>query len=73
MASQQTKMIEANDELHAQGLEENSLGLEIRFWRDLIDSLDDAANSRETTERMQQALALAEYRLACLYGNGRSN
>ena len=44
----------SNDEL---------LGMEIRFWREMIDSLDETKHSRESMERMRQALALAEYRL----------
>jgi hypothetical protein len=48
------------------GIKESLLRSEIRFWRELIDSLDRKSGSAATLERMQQALALAEYRLVTL-------
>jgi hypothetical protein len=50
------------------GLEDN-LTTEIEFWRELID--DRTADCpRETLERMQQALALAEKKLQLLRLSG---
>lgn len=46
------------------GLEDN-LTAEIEFWRDMIDDRDPNC-AEETLERMQQALALAERKLALL-------
>ena len=45
---------------------EELLASEIRFWRELIEAMDGSTESRESAERMRQALALAEYRLAHL-------
>lgn len=45
---------------------ESLLRSEIRFWRELIESLGPDSQPREAIERMHQALALAEYRLAKL-------
>ena len=47
-----------------QALNESLLRSEIRFWRELIESLATESQPRESAERMHQALALAEYRLA---------
>lgn len=44
------------------GLEDN-LTAEIEFWRELIDARATDA-PRDTLERMQQALALAEHKLS---------
>jgi len=46
-----------------------ALQSEIDFWRILIEAQREPLRSRESTERMQQALALAEYRLAALSSN----
>jgi hypothetical protein len=43
---------------------ESLLRAEIQFWRELIESLGAVPQPRESAERMHQALALAEYRLA---------
>jgi hypothetical protein len=48
------------------GINEALLRSEIGFWRELIDS-SDSSQPAEYIERMQQALALAESRLACLF------
>jgi len=48
------------------GIKESLLRSEIRFWHELINSLDRKSGSTATLERMQQALALAEYRLVTL-------
>ena len=37
---------------------------EVCFWRELIQSMDESRQPRESLERMRQALALAEFRLA---------
>jgi hypothetical protein len=50
-------------------LDPRLLQSEIDFWRSLIESQPRAARSRESIERMQQALALAEYRLATISSN----
>ena len=52
-----------------QGLDTSLLQAEIDFWRSLIEAQREPARSRESSERMQQALALAEYRLAALSSN----
>jgi hypothetical protein len=52
------------DKPSAQALNESLLRSEIRFWHELIESLGEVPRPRESTERMHQALALAEYRLA---------
>ena len=39
---------------------------EVQFWRDMLSAPGSAQQSRESLERMKQALALAEYRLAAL-------
>ena len=69
-------MPENNTPIHKQGTDKpksnqglNLMGIgplstEVHFWRELIDSLDEDRQSRESMERMRQALALAEYRLA---------
>jgi hypothetical protein len=49
--------------LTSTNMNDDLLGLEIRFWREMIESLDGTKHSRESMERMRQALALAEYRL----------
>ena len=48
------------------GINEALLRSEIGFWRELIDSCADS-QPPESIERMHQALALAESRLACLF------
>jgi hypothetical protein len=45
------------------------LQAEIDFWRGAIASKHALLRSRESAERMEQALALAEYRLAALSSN----
>jgi hypothetical protein len=45
-------------------LASSHLSEEVSFWRELIQTLDESRQSRESLERMRQALALAEYRLA---------
>ena len=52
-----------------QGANEALLLSEVRFWRELIESLDDQTRPRESIERMHQALALAEFRLTGLFNN----
>ena len=52
-----------------QGLDPSLLQAEIDFWRSLIEAQREPSRSRESAERMQQALALAEYRLAALSSN----
>jgi len=52
-----------------QGINPSLLQAEIAFWRGLIEAQRKPPRSRESTERMQQALALAEYRLAALSSN----
>lgn len=51
------------------GLDPLLLQAEIDFWRSLIEAQREPVRSRESAERMQQALALAEYRLAALSSN----
>lgn len=48
------------------GINEALLRSEIGFWRELIDSCG-ASQPTESVERMRQALALAESRLAGLF------
>ena len=50
---------------HTNGINEVLLRSEISFWDDMIAGCDPA-HSLESLERMQQALALAESRLATL-------
>jgi hypothetical protein len=45
-------------------LTSSHLSEEVCFWRELIQTLDESRQSGESLERMRQALALAEYRLA---------
>jgi len=45
------------------------LQAEIDFWRSLIEAQREPSQARESAERMQQALALAEYRLAAISSN----
>lgn len=52
---------------------ESLLRSEIRFWRELIESPGADSQPRESIERMHQALALAEYRLAKLGQQGESH
>jgi hypothetical protein len=47
-------------------LASSHLSEEVCFWRELIQTLDESRQSRESLERMRQALALAEYRLASI-------
>jgi hypothetical protein len=47
------------------GCQETLLQSEIGFWRDMIEACGER-EAAETVERMQQALALAERRLATL-------
>jgi hypothetical protein len=42
----------------------SGLAEEVSFWRELIDSQPESMHSSGNLERMYQALALAEYRLA---------
>ena len=51
---------------HTNGINEPLLRSEISFWDDMIAGCDPA-HSPESLERMQQALALAESRLATLF------
>ncbi len=51
---------------HTNGINEALLRSEISFWDDMITGCD-LAHPLESLERMQQALALAESRLATLY------
>ena len=51
---------------HANGINEALLRSEICFWNDMIAD-SDPAHPLESLERMQQALALAESRLAMLF------
>jgi len=51
---------------HANGIKESLLRSEICFWKDMIASCDPA-QALESLERMEQALALAESRLAILF------
>jgi len=46
------------------GLTALLLQSEIKFWREMIRSLDASRLGTAAHERMQQALALAEFRLA---------
>jgi len=39
---------------------------EVNFWREMLIGVDEVRQSRSSVERMRQALALAEYRLAAL-------
>ena len=55
--------------LQSDGVNEALLRSEIRFWRDLIESLDEQTRTRDSMERMYQALALAEFRLASMSEN----
>jgi len=48
------------------GINEARLRSEIGFWREMIDSCDEE-QPPDSIERMQQALALAETRLAHLF------
>jgi hypothetical protein len=52
-----------------QGLDPSLLQAEIDFWRSLIEAQHEPLRTRESAERLQQALALAEYRLAALSSN----
>lgn len=54
-------------------LNESLLRSEIAFWRDMIETQNLAGQSHEALERMHQALALAEYRLAGLAGKNPSH
>ena len=51
---------------HTNGINEALLRSEISFWDDMIAGCDPA-HPLESLERMQQALALAESRLATLF------
>jgi hypothetical protein len=42
------------------------LGEEISFWQEMLSSLEGSDQPRESVERVQQALALATYRLALI-------
>jgi hypothetical protein len=52
-----------------QRIDPSLLQAEIDFWRGAIASKHAHLRSGESAERMQQALALAEYRLAALSSN----
>ena len=62
--------IDQEDGGHTDGLNADLLRSEVQFWQGMIDSLDKDRCSRESAERMHQALALAEYRLANLDAMG---
>jgi hypothetical protein len=57
---------DSEDSPSTQALNVSLLRSEIRFWRELIESQAARSQTRDATERMHQALALAEYRLARL-------
>jgi hypothetical protein len=59
-------LIDQEEGVQTNGLNADLLRSEIQFWQGMIESLDDDKCSRESVERMHQALALAEYRLASL-------
>jgi hypothetical protein len=42
------------------------LGEEISFWQEMLTTLESSAHPRESVERVQQALALAHYRLSLI-------
>lgn len=42
------------------------LGEEISFWQEMLSALEGSDQPRESVERVQQALALAHYRLALI-------
>ena len=42
------------------------LGEEISFWQEMLSALESSDHPRESVERVQQALALAHYRLALI-------
>ena len=42
------------------------LGEEISFWQEMLFALESSDHPRESVERVQQALALAHYRLALI-------
>jgi len=42
----------------------SQLQQEVQFWRDMLAATGMDKHSRESVERMKQALALAEYRLS---------
>jgi hypothetical protein len=70
--SAQSSRINSNDlsDRNArQRVDPSLLQAEIDFWRGAIASKHAHLRSRQSTERMQQALALAEYRLAALASN----
>jgi hypothetical protein len=58
-----------NRGLDSDGVNEALIRSEIRFWRDLIESLNDETRTRDSMERMHQALALAEFRLESMSEN----
>ena len=64
MQNKQTTAAPGGGDSSAAIHEANKLREEAHFWRELIGSVDENGHSSETVERMRQALALAEYRLA---------
>jgi hypothetical protein len=62
---------DSEETVQSGGLNADLLLAEIRFWQDMIGALNTDSCSREAAERMHQALALAEYRLASLGGKGQ--
>ena len=48
------------------GINEALLRAEINFWKEMISACNPS-HAREPLERMEQALALAEWRLASLF------
>ena len=59
-------MVNTDDLYPGTRCNEALLRSEIGFWREMIDSCGDS-ESRDSVERMEQALALAESRLAMLF------
>ncbi len=55
-----------DSKLKANGTNEVLLRSEINFWKDMISACDPE-HPLESLERMQQALALAEWRLASVF------
>ena len=64
MSSQSNAFGQSDGATTSELLTSSHLSEEVCFWRELIQSMDESRQSRESLERMRQALALAEYRLA---------
>jgi hypothetical protein len=45
-------------------IEAGPLAEEIRFWQEMLSAMEGADQPQERVERVKQALALAQYRLA---------